>query len=120
MEAGLFESLCLGGRQHAQGTAYFEAEGADLANHFQDGLEGGPLPHLPPSGPHTKAAGPYLFGLARRFEDFVEGHEFFHIVFAPVVYGLGAIGAVFGAAAGFNGEEAAQLDGMSGAEDGAV
>jgi len=120
VEAGLFEALSLGGRQHTEGSANLEAQAAYLANHFEDGLEGGALPHLPPGGPHTKAGGPCFFGFAGGLEDFFQRHEFLHRECAGVAYGLGAIGAVLGAAAGFNGEQAAQLDGVPGAKHSAV
>ena len=80
------------------------------ADHVEDAVELGAVLDLAPGGAHAEAGGAGVLGVAGGVEDGVEVHQGVGVDVGVVAGGLGAVGAVLGAAAGFDGEEDADLD----------
>ncbi len=110
-EAGVFELA--GGflSQRAEGDAGFQAKGADAAHGFEHfGELGAIVRDAAPGGAHAEAGAAGLFGGAGVRLDLIGAHERRTLQIRGVMGGLGAVGAVLGAAAGLDGEEGAELD----------
>jgi autotransporter-associated beta strand protein len=108
--AGGLEALGLGFGEHAEGAADFHAQGVDVFDKGDDGIEFFAIFDFPPGGAHAEAGGAFGSGLSGFFDDVVDGEDAVALDARVVVGGLGAVGAVFGAAAGFDGEEGGALD----------
>jgi hypothetical protein len=108
--AGLFEAGGLGGGEHAEGAADFHAEVVDGVDEGEDGVEVFAVFDFAPGGAHAEAGGAFGLGFACFLNDVVGGEDGVFFDAGVVVCGLGAVGAVFGAAAGFDGEEGGALD----------
>ncbi len=113
--AGLFEASCLGGGEHAEGAADFHAEIVDGLDEVEDGVEIFAVFDFPPGGAHAEAGGAFGFGLLGFFENVGGRKDGVFFDAGVVMGGLGTVGAVFGAASGFDGEEGGALD-FSGGE----
>ncbi len=117
--AGGFEACGLGVGEHAEGAADFEAEVVDGGDEIEDGIEVLAVFHFAPGSAHAEAGGAFGLGFAGFLEDVVFGEDGVFFDAGVVVGGLWAVGAIFGAAAGFDGEECGALD-FVGVEVGAV
>jgi len=109
VKPGLFKGYRLVRFEHAQGGAGLHAQafdGADeFAHFFNVAVFGGT-----PCGAHAKAGGASVFGGLGGLQYFIYRHEFFGFDAGIKLGRLGAVAAVFGAAAGFNGQQRGQLD----------
>jgi hypothetical protein len=118
VETGGAEALGLMPFEHAQGHAGFQTQGFHAGHHgrhFVDILVMGAAP----GGAHAEALGALGLGRAGGLQDLFQAHEGFHRQGGMMVYALGAVAAVFGAAAGLDGKQGGALHGI-GVEVGAV
>lgn len=110
-DACIAELFCLFGTEFAEGDADFHAELRDVAYDVEDLLEAlRSAADAAPCCAHAETCGAGGFRSARAFHDGVERKEAFGLDARVVAGRLGAIGAVLGAAACFDGEEGAELD----------
>jgi hypothetical protein len=122
VEAGLLEATGLILGEHAEGAAGLEAELLDALDHVDDALEGGAIFDLAPGGAHAEAGGAGLAGAPCGGEDLIDLEQALGADGGIVVGRLGAIGAIFGASAGLDAQQGAELHlavGVVGAMDGA-
>jgi len=108
--AGVFEACGLGGGEHAEGAADFEAEVVDFFDECEDLVEVLAVFDFAPGGAHAESCGAFGLGLFGFLDDIICWEDGVFFDAGVVVCGLGAVGAVFGAAAGFDGEEGGALD----------
>ena len=110
-DSGFLEFLGFRFSEFAEGDADFHAHVGDGADDVEDLLEPlGAIAHSAPGGTHAKAGGAAVAGGFGSLDDVAFLHESFGIDTGVVAGGLGAVGAVLRAAAGFDGEEGAELD----------
>lgn len=109
-EPGFGEAFGLGVGEHAEGAAGLEAEGADGFDHVEDLVELFAVARGTPCGTHAESRGAVGFGSAGGLQHGVDIHEVFAGKLGVVMGGLGAVAAIFGAAAGLDAEKRAELD----------
>ncbi len=110
-DAGIAELYGFIGAEFAEGYADFHAEFRDVADDVEDLIEAlCAAADTTPSSAHAEAGGAGSGGGLCAFEDVAFSHEAFGFDAGFVAGGLCAVGAVFGAPAGFDGEEGAELD----------
>ncbi len=109
--AGGFELLCLLGAQLAEGDADFHSELGYILDDIEDLLEAlCSSTDAAPCGTHAEAGGAGFGGDFGALEDIAFRHQTLRLDAGFVACGLRAVGAVLGAAAGFDGEKSAELD----------
>ena len=105
----LFRLLAI---DHAQRDAGLHAKGSHALDHLLDVSEIGlAAAHVAPGGAHAEAGAAVLLCGAGGVEDGRDAGELSGVKAGGVAGGLGAVGAVFAAAAGFDVHEGAHLDG---------
>jgi hypothetical protein len=100
--------------EHTEGAADFEAERGNAANHFEDLVEFPPLGRIAPGSTHAEAGYAAGGGIAGYINDVLGVEQALAIDTGVIVGALRAIGAIFGAAAGLDGEQLASLDAVRG------
>ena len=108
-EAGLGQALGLGVGEHAGGDAGLQAQLAHAPHHLEHGLKGGAVADFAPGPAHAEALGAGVLGGPGPFQHGGHLQVGAAVEVAAVVHGLGAVGAVLLAAAGFHTEEGGQL-----------
>ena len=123
-QAGFFQLFGLLEVDHAERDADFHAHVSHAVDHFLDVAKiGFAAAHVAPGGAHAEAGAAVFFGGAGGGENGVDGDHLGGFEAGVVARGLGAVGAVFGAAAGFDVHEGAHLNGggvVKAAVDGAL
>ena len=109
-EPGRLEPPGLLGREHAKGDTGFHAKPADARHHFEHRFELRPVANLAPRRTHAKPSRPRRLGRLRLGQHPGHRHQGFARAFGLVVGRLRAIGAIFRAAAGFDGKQAGELN----------
>ena len=106
-EAGVLESSGLVGGKHSQRDARFHAEVAHFANHFQDGVELGPVLWASPGGAHAEARCAAIASLVSA-ATLTSATPIKRLAFNRrlVVGALRTIAAILGAAAGLDAQQA--------------
>ena len=109
VQTGFFEVFSHAVLEHAEGAAHFHAQALHRADDF------GNDSHVfrfgaAPCRAHAETAGTARLGNFGFFDDFVHVHHLLFAQIGVVVCRLRAVGAVFGAAAGFDGEQGGKLD----------
>ena len=113
-EAGLRQALGLGVGEHAGGNAGLEPQLPHAPHHREHGLEGGSVADFAPGPAHAEALGAGRFGGPGPFQHRSYLQVGAAVEVAAVVHGLGAVGAVLFAAAGFNAEQGGELHPVAG------
>ncbi len=108
VEAGGLETPRLALREHAERGAGLEPDRFDARDHLAHLVEVAVL-RLAPGRPHAEAARARVFRRPRLGDDGVEAHQLFRLDRRLVVGALGAVGAVFRAAAGLDRDEGRNL-----------
>ena len=106
---GLLEATSLRFADHPEGAADFEAELLHTGDGVQDAVELLTIVHAAPGGAHAEAGRAAGLGLAGIGEDRLCLHQGFGLEASLVVHRLRAIGAVFGAGAGLDRLQRAEL-----------
>ena len=110
-DSGFLEGFCFFGTELAESDADFHSEVGDVADDIEDLVEAlGAAADSAPGGSHAEAGGSIFSGGASAFHDVVAFHEAIGIDTGLIASGLRAVGAIFGAATGFDGEKGAELN----------
>ncbi len=109
-ESRLLEAPGLAFVEHAQRAADFDVELAHLFHRLQHRIKLRTVAHLPPRSAEANATGALRLRCAGALQHLLLVHERFGIDSCFVARGLGAVLAVFGAAARLDGDERAELD----------
>ena len=110
-DAGFLELAGFDGGQVAEGDADFDAELGDVADDVQDMLELGlAVADAAPGRAHAEPGGAVVDGCFGCGHDLAFFHQRGERQFAAVAGALGAVAAVFGAAARLDRQERAELD----------
>ena len=104
-ESRFFQADGLGIGEHAKGAADFHAERGDASNHFQNFVEFPALWSFAPGSTHAETSDAAPDGVAGYADDVLQIKKTLALDVGFIVSALRTIGAIFGAAAGFNGDE---------------
>ena len=109
VQAGFFEVFSHAVFEHAEGAAHFHAQAFYRADDFGNDSHVFRL-RAAPCRAHAETAGAARLGNFGFFDDFIYIHHLLFAQIGVVVCRLRTVGAVFGAAAGFDGEQGGELD----------